>query len=222
MSRRHYAVLIPSDDHENLAKSVRSIFESHPDFDAADLFVVTGALDPAHMPPEVNGCNVIVDREPFIFGRRVNLGFKAIPHKDIVLMGDDVEVGTFRAFDLLAGQAPLRLLAPSVHGRVGPWWQREGENHPDVPFISFTCLYIPRTVYSIVGPLEEGFPGYGYEDTDYCLRARKAGLSMGVVGSVVIHHSVGIRSSFMKIHGDSLPAMESAAREAFVEKHRLK
>ncbi|OFV80517.1 MAG: hypothetical protein A2W26_05455 [Acidobacteria bacterium RBG_16_64_8] len=222
MSRRHYAVLIPSDDQENLSKSVRSIFESHPDFDPADLFVVTGAIDPSCMPKEVNGCNVIVDRAPFVFGRRVNLGFKAIPHKDIVLMGDDVEIGTSRAFDLLAGQAPLRLLAPSVHGRIGPWWQREGENHPDVPFISFTCLYIPRTVYSIVGPLEEGFPGYGYEDTDYCLRARKAGLSMGVVGSVVIHHSVGIRSSFMKIHGAQLPAMESAAREAFIEKHRLK
>jgi len=123
-------------------------------------------------------------------------------------------------FDLMAEEAPLRLLAASVEGRIGPWWQKAGENHAEVPFVSFTCLYIPRMVLDAVGPLEEGFPGYGYEDTDYCLRARRAGFSCGVSGRVLIEHSVKIKSAFVSTFPQNLVEMETAAREAFHEKWR--
>jgi len=166
------------------------------------------------------GYTIVQDNNPsFNFSRRVNLGFKASQDLDVVVMGDDVEVITPDAFEMMKQEAPLRVLAASARGRVGPWWQTEGQTHAEVPFVSFTCVYIPRMVYEIVGPLDEGFPGYGYEDTDYCLRARRRGLSCGVCGSVVIEHSMGIPSSFIESFGDKLPGMEVLARSAFTRKH---
>jgi GT2 family glycosyltransferase len=160
------------------------------------------------------------DQSNFIYARRVNLAIKACAPADVVIMGDDVELMTPSGFDLLAEEAPLRLLAAAVRGRIGPWWQKEGQNHAEVPFVSFTCLYIPRMVLDAVGPLEEGFPGYGYEDTDYCLRARRAGFSCGVAGGVLIEHSVKIKSAFVSAFPQNLSDMEAAARAAFAEKWR--
>ena len=216
-----WTVVVPSDSEENLSVSIATLFKTHPALDAKKILVPTKKLDSASVKGEhLKHLSFLQDPTNFCYARRVNLAIRACAPDDVVIMGDDVEVLTPLGLLLLAEEAPLRLLAASVKGRVGPWWQREGQNHPEVPFVSFTCLYIPRMVLDAVGPLEEGFPGYGYEDTDYCLRARRAGFSCGVSGRVVIEHTVKIKSAFMSAFPQNLPDLEAAARLAFTDKWR--
>jgi len=221
MSNNQWIVIIPSDCEASLSQSVETLIKMHPGLDAKRIFVPTKVLKASGVTSEVlKNVTFINDPSNFCYARRVNLALKASEPADVVIMGDDVEVMTPSGFDLLAEEAPLRLLAASVRGRIGPWWQREGQNHVEVPFISFTCLYLPRMVVDSVGLLDEGFPGYGYEDTDYCLRVRRAGFSCGVSGRVLIEHSIKIRSAFVSAFPKNLGEMEATARAAFAEKWR--
>lgn len=221
MSSNAWAVIVPSDSEASLAPSVEALLKAHPGMDSRRIHVPSKTLKTSSVSREhLKNLSFLSDQSNFCYARRVNLAIRACAPADVVIMGDDVELMTPSGFDLLAEEAPLRLLAASVRGRIGPWWQKEGETHAEVPFVSFTCLYIPRMVLDAVGPLEEGFPGYGYEDTDYCLRARRAGFSCGVAGRVVIEHSVKIRSAFVTAYPQNLPDLEAAARAAFADKWR--
>jgi GT2 family glycosyltransferase len=215
---RSWSVVIPSDNPANLEASACSVMEKHRGMDPARITVVTGSIK--RLPVRLSGAQLLTDARPFSFPRRVNMGILQNQTTDIVVMGDDVLVETPLAFDLLMEEAPLRVLAASVRGRVGPWWQKEGQNHPEVPFVSFTCVYLPRDLLNMVGLLEEGFPGYGYEDTDFCIRTRRAGLSCGVSGGAVIEHTVSLTSAFMDAYGDKLWVEQGRAEKAFMEKWR--
>lgn len=216
-----WSVVVPSDSEVSLSPSVESVLKAHPGIDSKRIYAVSKILKAAGVSKDnLKNISFVNDQSNFCYARRVNLAIRACAPDDVVIMGDDVELMTPFGFDLLAEEAPLRLLAASVEGRVGPWWQKVGQNHAEVPFVSFTCLYIPRMVLDAVGPLEEGFPGYGYEDTDYCLRARRAGFSCGVSGRVLIEHSVKIKSAFVSTFPQNLGEMEAAAREAFSAKYR--
>lgn len=216
-----WAVVVPSDSEASLSASVESVLKAHQGIDSKRIYVSSKTLRASSVCKEnLKNLSFVHDPSNFCYARRVNLAIKACAPADVVIMGDDVELMTPYGFDLLADEAPLRLLAASVEGRIGPWWQKAGENHAEVPFVSFTCLYIPRMVLDAVGPLEEGFPGYGYEDTDYCLRARRAGFSCGVMGKVVIEHSVKIKSAFVSAFPQNLTEMQIAAEAAFAEKWR--
>lgn len=216
-----WSVVVPSDSQASLSESVGSVMRAHPGIDSKRIFVPSRTLKASSVSEEhLKNLSFVNDQSNFCYARRVNLAIRACVPDDVVIMGDDVELRTLSGFDLLAEEAPLRLLAASVVGRVGPWWQKEGQNHAEVPFVSFTCLYIPRMVLDAVGLLDESFPGYGYEDTDYCLRARRTGFSCGVSGRVVIEHSVKIKSAFASAFPQNLPEMEAVARAAFADKWR--
>lgn len=213
-----WSVVIPSDSQDNLRLSAASILQAHPNCSPSDILVLTRKLSAEDGRGFLRDLTYVRDpEEVFSFARRVNLGMDTA-QGDVVVMGDDVEVVTRNAFDILAETATIRVLAPAVRGRVGPPWQREAEGYPEVPFVSFICVYLSRMVLKIVGPLETRFPGYGYEDTDYCLRARKAGLSIGVDSRVIVEHNVRLQSVFQMTYGNALGQLEENARQAFVAK----
>lgn len=215
---RQFAVVIPSDDEDNLSVSAPAVLSMHPGMPPSDIIVVSKRLRPESVREGLRGLTYVLDESPFCFSRRVNLGFQAAQDRDVVLMGDDVEVVTQNAFRMMAVDAPFRILSAAIRGRVGPWWQKEGETHLVAPFVSFVCVYIPRAVYEIVGLLDETFPGYGYDDTDYCLRAARSGILTGVIGAALVEHNCKIPSSFVTKFPGELTNMERTAKEAFERK----
>ena len=54
----------------------------------------------------------------------------------------------------------------------------------EVQGIVFACAYLRREVIAAIGGLALDFESY-FEDTDYCLRARRAGFSTVVCGEVL-------------------------------------
>jgi GT2 family glycosyltransferase len=75
--------------------------------------------------------------------------------------------------------------------------------------LAFFCVMLPRSVYEIVGPLDEAFGRGFFEDDDYCRRIDKAGLRLVCAEDVFIHHELS--ASFNKLGKE---------RQALLEKNR--
>lgn len=56
-------------------------------------------------------------------------------------------------------------------------------------YVSGACMGIKTEVFKKTGLLDPQFFMY-FEDVDFCLRARRAGLSIGVEGSVLVEHEL--------------------------------
>ena len=155
------------------------------------------------------------------FVRGNNAGIDAAdPAADVVLLNNDVEFPEAGWLDRLQasahavpdiGIAGCRLVLPDgrlLHAGTyilpdTMWGQQIGALEADVgqyvadrdvQGIVFACAYLRRETIEKVGKLSTDFESY-FEDTDYCLRAREAGLRTVCSGSVtLLHHEHGSTS----------------------------
>ncbi|GAA4413089.1 hypothetical protein GCM10023089_30410 [Quisquiliibacterium transsilvanicum] len=75
---------------------------------------------------------------------------------------------------------------------------------------AFFCVMIPRRIWERIGPMDERFfPGY-FEDDDYCMRLREAGLRVGCAEDVFVYHELSA----------SFNAESHARRQAIFERSR--
>jgi GT2 family glycosyltransferase len=65
----------------------------------------------------------------------------------------------------------------------------------DPRMVCFVCVYIPRRTINLVGLLDPAFSGYGFDDDDYCLRVRRAGLKIGIFDDCYVDHG-SLHSTF--------------------------
>ena len=89
----------------------------------------------------------------------------------------------------LAQTAPVRRLGVKSRRRVGGVPARSEASH-DVDYVSGACLMIRRGLWESLGGLDEEFFAY-FEETDLCLRARKAGWCVGFVAEGEVQHLEG-------------------------------
>lgn len=160
----------------------------------------------------VKGIKVIENGVNLGFVRGMNVGIKSTPN-DVVLMNNDTEIVQPDWLERLQrlvysspdiGIAGCRLIDGDgllVHaGTYMPTPSYWGQEYPggevdigqytsdrEVEGVIFACVYIKRAVIEAVGPLDEAYFSY-YEDTDYCLKARKAGFRVFCCGSVTVKH----------------------------------
>jgi len=80
---------------------------------------------------------------------------------------------------------------------------------------SFCAFFMPRKTLEKIGLFDENFKVGGYEDTDYCYRLKKEGLTFGIVGSSFIHHFGSITLGEFKKTGDK---HVSGNRNYFIQK----
>jgi GT2 family glycosyltransferase len=149
--------------------------------------------------------------DEFRYARSVNLGIKWAINSgdlpDIVLLNDDCILLDGKTLPVLEEQAksvqPVGILSPMIKGSVGnpaqryheraKWW-RPGEAvklvwSPEP--VCFPCVYIKRDMIKKIGLLDESRAGYGYDDNEYCNRARAAGYWTAISPSVVVQHGDG-------------------------------
>ncbi|HJR76234.1 MAG TPA: glycosyltransferase family 2 protein [Nitrospiraceae bacterium] len=60
------------------------------------------------------------------------------------------------------------------------------------------CMVIDRAVFDRIGLFDEGFSYGGCEDTDFRWRAERAGFSVAMTGSVLIHHYSMVTQNHIK------------------------
>jgi len=157
---------------------------------------------------------VITNSSNLGFVRGNNIGIvSADSQSDVVLLNNDVE---FHQKDWLqrlracaqaapdAGIVGCRLRLPDgrlLHAGTfilpdTMWGQQIGSLEKDfgqysvtreVEGIVFACAYVKRELLAKIGGLSEDFQSY-FEDTDYCLQARRAGFQTLLCGDVTLVH----------------------------------
>jgi len=159
------------------------------------------------------------------YGRAVNLGIQSADSQaNIILLNNDVQLIEANWLDKLLDQA---IKNPSHHiigvkilqenGRLQHcgaylptdtyWGQQLGAGEEDIGQYSgitpsesvvFACVYIQSTVFNKIGLLDEDFFAY-FEDTDFCLRAKKSGFNIMVNGNIRVLHSENSSTKVNKV-----------------------
>ncbi len=149
------------------------------------------------------------------FPKSVNAGVAAADKscRVIVLLNNDTIVHVGGEEKLLS---PLRQTSLHIVGQQGG---KLGDNFEYVgngsDYVEFYCVAIKRCVWDELGGLDEAFsPGYS-EDSDFCLRARKAGYGVSVIGPGICTHK---RSQTFK-PDDRIKTIIDRNREFLKNKH---
>lgn len=121
--------------------------------------------------------------EPLGFTRAVNIGFSLASADSVITLNSDAHLLPHQRDGWLD-----RLLVPLDDPTVGitglgmMWLEHYGE------FLPFYCVALKRKLLDELGPLDMAFsPGYG-EDTDFCIRAKRAGYRLVQVDKVTPDH----------------------------------
>lgn len=232
-----YSIIIPSRSLSNLEACMRAIRQNKT---RARVIVIWDDPGGEHALDKMAGSfdprtELHSGTKPFIFARAINEGIAAAGADDVILLNDDALLITLGGFDLLAyagrerkefgvisavimgaAAAPEQVATMSniAAGRTAPGRSTFAISHH---MLAFMAVYIRRDVIEAVGPLDERFTAYGYDDDDYSLRVRKAGYKLGVEYSCVVEHG-SLPSTY---RGKGRPAgfdMLAKNRKKFIEK----
>lgn len=162
--------------------------------------------------------------KPFVYAQNCNKGIRTAlcsPICDgVVLLNDDALLTTSGGFSTLAQAAkdhPEYGLIAATCNNVGNrnQWNRGIGLREDPRMVCFVAVYIPRTTIERVGLLDERYVAYGFEDDDYCLSVRRAGLKIGIHDGCYVDHG-SLKSTF---RGDPKARVNlQDGREIFIKK----
>jgi len=159
------------------------------------------------------------------YSKSVNIGIaKADPFADIVLLNNDVELvdpnwlnNLYKQSKTFPDQGIIGVKILQDNGLLQHcgaflpldtyWGQQVASGEQDIGQYSgisecesvvFACVYITNLALKAIGLLDEQFFAY-FEDTDYCLRAKKLGFKVVLNGDVRILHSENSSTKINKV-----------------------
>jgi len=209
--------IIPSKNTLNLEKCLEAWFLCEP---AAQAVVIDDGLEDFDAQLWFPRVTVLAGQKPFIYARNCNIGIKhalASGAKHVVLLNDDAEIQTPLLISAMVASWPngVGLAAPACTNvgnlRQKPKYAAGWVEEPRM--VCFTCAVIPRSTIETVGLLDERFNAYGFDDDDYCLRVRQAGLKIAICHDGWVRHD-HLPSTFRAAGYADL----SAGRKIFIEK----
>jgi hypothetical protein len=200
----NFAVVVLNKYPQLARNLIRSIRENHTRMPR--VIVIADGHD------EMFGENVLTRREDrsFVFARNANLGIDCAGNKDVILANDDCEItekdSIFKLVSIAAKFPRLGILSPVIDGGVGNplqkigssgWPQNAGNEiclggtEADAMPVCFPFVFLSRAMITAIGPLDENFSGYGFDDNDLCIRARRAGWETAITRQVCVKHGSG-------------------------------
>ena len=188
-----FKVVIPSGTDSNLLQCIKAIKENEPGLTKNDIIVVEdGSRTPLTEHLDVTWITGI---KPFIYSRNVNLGI-ALAQSNVIVLNDDTRLTTYHGFTNMMNTAldnpEYGVIGPALSRSwaVGEMRQTESDLRAVDTLLSFVCVCIPYETQQRIGPLDEQFVGYGWEDWDYDRRCVLAGLKLGVYDGTVLEHHI--------------------------------
>lgn len=197
------AIVILSRDDENLAACLAAISKNDP---GHRIIVVDDGLK---IWPQ--GADVAPAPKPFVFARNANIGLRHAFYGGAdaaILLNDDAILETESGFTEMYRASKLNtnfgLISASCNN-VGNTNQNPHDHRDEGGYrillrredrmLCFVCVLIPWSTWERVGPLDEEFTGYGFEDDTYSLMVKRAGLKLGIYDGCFVDHSK-LHSSF--------------------------
>lgn len=190
---------------------------------------------------KTNRIRLIENEQNLGYSRAVNMGIQAAkPDADIVLLNNDVELIEPDWLDRLSEAAltkeELGIIGVKIVQDAGTlqhcgaylpldtcWGQQIAGGEVDIgqyagicecESVVFACVYIKRSVINAIGLLSEDFFAY-FEDTDFCLRARRSGINVAMCGDIRVRHT---ESSSTKENGVSHNDIFLKSQQTFKDK----
>ena len=175
------------------------------------------------------------------YSRAVNQGIQAAhPDADIVLLNNDIELIEPDWLDRLSKVAftkdDLGIVGVKIVQDDGTlqhcgaylpldtfWGQQIAGGEVDIgqyagvtecESVVFACVYIKRSVFNAIGLLSEDYFAY-FEDTDFCLRAKRKGIHVATCGDIRVRHT---ESSSTKENGVNHNNIFLKSQQTFREK----
>lgn len=195
-----FTVIVPSRNPTNLAACVKALRNNEPKARIKVVWDLSRGNN--HLQYEVAESlglyaydgDIIEVEDPFIFAKSINTGIRnSCNWDDIVILGDDGLLQTPGGFSLLESEAEAHpeygIISATMNnvGNRNQWPQGIGlREEPRVA--CFVAVYIPRSTIDAVGLMDERFTAYGFDDDDYCLRVRRAGLKIGIHDGCYVDH----------------------------------
>ncbi|MHB2026053.1 MAG: glycosyltransferase family 2 protein [Elusimicrobiota bacterium] len=210
-------IILCHNDGHYLKQCLRSVFEN-TDVSHEIILIDNASADGSgkylktlSRRPEVT---LIRNTENRFFAGGNNQGIAVAKGRYVVLLNADAVVGPGwlrRMIAVAEKDAGIGLVAPHTNSAAGPQLIRHAVYDPAKDFQRFAgkwaldhrgrtknahrliafCLLIKRELIDKIGVLDERFGPGGYEDYDYCLRARQAGYKTVVAQEVFVHHYGG-------------------------------
>ena len=194
-----FRIVIPSRKPTNLIACVWAIVQFESGFDLSRIIVIDDGARTQAVEAQYPELQWVAGVKPFIFSRNVNLGIAAAAPDDVLLLNDDALLRTVGGFSKMAKAAEYRWGLVSASTNCGNICQSSlncpGVREDTVHVPSFICVYLPRRTLDYVGPFDERFIEYGWEDNDYCRRTRNAGMRIGIFDHCFVDHAT-IDSTF--------------------------
>jgi GT2 family glycosyltransferase len=190
---RPFSVIIPSRDPENLVPCVNAILMRELHFRRI-IVVDDGARQEAERQLPTLPIDWVPGIKPFVFARNINLGIEAAGDDDVILLNDDAVLITQCGFSRMVRamqEAPEFGVVSAVTNSAGnPNQYRRGDLQlrEEPKHVAFVCVAIPRRVLNTVGLLDERFTAYGWDDNDYCRRAKNAGYKLAIYDGCFVDH----------------------------------
>jgi GT2 family glycosyltransferase len=212
-----FSIVIPSRNAQNLHACVKAI--KYEDF--ANIFVIDDGL-PVGAALYASPAKIVKGDQPFCFSRNVNIGItKAHPH-DVIILNDDAVLKTPDGFSKLAQSAKRNpeygLIAAATNNVGNVNQQPQGKALREEPrMVCFICVFVPRSTIEKIGMLDERFWPGTFEDDDYCLRVRRAGLKIGILDSCFVDHNS--LSSTMRKNPTMAAVAFQTNRDRFIAKY---
>lgn len=191
---------------------------------------------------EHRGCKVLTSPEPVAFAKSMNvLAGETSPESDwLLLLNNDVFLrpGFWEALAEMAALgyevAGAKLLYPDDRiQHFGKWFtldcypfhvlrfqpagHEQAQQVRPCPDVTFACVAVRHTVWQGLGGLDEGYAN-GFEDDDFCLRAREAGAQIGVHFGMLATH---LESQTTGADNSNKEAQWVRFREQWVESGRI-
>jgi GT2 family glycosyltransferase len=215
-------VVIPSRSPEVVRHCLEGMLQHEGETYYEVVVVCDGGIEPFEpLCERFPRLRLVAGQAPFVYARNANIGIRAC-RGDVVLMNDDAIPQTRGWLDVLRATAKSRAdagpVAPLLSHTGNPCQSESAvgaETPLPTPMVTFVCVYLQRSLLDRVGPLDEGFVWYGWEDNDYCQRAAHAGFQPLVARQVLVRHdhpSTSFRSPMQSQHF-------AQARHYFVGKH---
>jgi len=192
-SARPVYIIMPVSDQVELTRQAVAAIRANTLGNTYEMVYVISERDQEKYAQFAFGGKIITHTlKPFNFAAAVNLGLRACPKDaDVVVINNDTEVAEGWLDALRTDSQGMALtMARSEPGCIG-----NTDAVGPGPCVEtrapggciFFCVYIPWRVREVVGELDEGFEGYGGEDTDYTLRCLRHGFGARVSRAFVFH-----------------------------------
>lgn len=171
-----YSIVIPTYNHlqDCLEPCLQSLIQ-HTDFKDVEVIIVANGCTDNTVPfvktlAEKYPFRLIVSEQPLGYTKATNLGIKASSGQFVILLNNDNVIMPSDKSWIQILQEPMTDEMVAITGAAKNFHRETGSE-----FLLFFCVMIRRSVFNVVGYLDEEFnPGYG-EDIDFCNKLRFAG-----------------------------------------------